>query len=206
MATLEQIIFYKNFKYKPKLMNRCIEIIQTSDDENRVRAYKWFVFILNNKIVRKNILNYKNLLKKNVNFNQDSFSNEELISDCYMVFDVCIKNYNIQQSIERKSNFYFFFNMSLSRKFFTDFRNSLKTSNIELSDAIESKCQGQTHNHINLEFLYETLHMSEIEIRICRSRMNGESKESFLESNIDIDKGMYAKSLTKIKTILQTYL
>ena len=59
-------------------------------------------------IVKKNIANYLNLL--NNTEAKDMPDRDELVADCYIIFDKCLEKYIIKGNY----NFYFYYNKSLS--------------------------------------------------------------------------------------------
>ena len=109
---LESVLFRRDFYYNLKFVEKCIKIIQTSNNEKRVKAYKSLVFKMMKDIVKKNVANYLNLLR-NVDY-PDIPERDELISDCYVVFDKCVSKF----LVDKGYNFYFYFNNRLSISYF----------------------------------------------------------------------------------------
>ena len=120
---LESVLFRRDFYYNLKFVEKCIKIIQTSNDEKRVKAYKSLVFKMMKDIVKKNVTNYLNLLR-NVDY-PDIPERDELISDCYVVFDKCVSKF----LVDKGYNFYFYFNKSLSRNFFREYYKKIQNNN-----------------------------------------------------------------------------
>lgn len=198
--SLESTYFKKDYRYKTKFINECIAKIRFSDEEKRIRAYKNLVFKMMKGVVLKNISNYLNLLKP-IYRKEVLPERDELISDCYIIFEKCLEKYIIND----KYNFYFYFNKSLSRNFFRYYQKEMqRNNNVEITEAL-TVTNNKLHNNENLEsvdLLMSNLGLSELEIRICRSRLLGQKTSEFLEENTDISSGMYSKCLKEIKNIL----
>lgn len=199
---LESMYFKADYHYRAKFVNKCISIIRYSKDERRVRAYKNLVFKMMKDIVKKNICNYLNLLQNTEM--KDMPDKDELIADCYIIFDKCLEKYVIKKNY----NFYFYFNKSLSRNFYRDYQKEFQRSNnhVEVSEALESVNKG-FHDYREpdtTELLMEHLGLDELEKRICRSRMLGQKTSEFLKENPEVTNGQYSRCLKRIKEVLQT--
>lgn len=200
--SVEHKYFKANFYYRVKFVNKCIIITRFSKNEKRKQAYKNFLFKMMKDIVRKNIFNYINLLSGT--HRKDSLpDSDELLSECYIIFDKCISKYNIN----KRNNFYFYFNKSLSRSFFRYYQKELKRgSDVEITENITNKNNSFHCNDTpdTIEILMDQIQFDEIKKRICRSRMLGEKTSEFLEKNKDISVSQYSKSLKIIKEMLLT--
>lgn len=199
---LESMYFKADYHYKAKLVNKWIAIIRYSPNEKRVKAYKNLVFKIMKDIVKKNIANYLNLL--NNTEVKDMPDRDELVADCYIIFDKCLEKYIIKGNY----NFYFYFNKSLSRNFYRDYQKELQRSNghVEISEALEAVNKG-FHDYREpdtTELLMEHLGLDELEKRICRSRMLGQKTSEFLKENPEVTNGQYSRCLKKIKEVLTT--
>jgi len=198
--SLESVFFKKDYHYKAKFANKCIAIIRFSKDEKRVDAYKNLVFKMMKDIVKKNISNYLNLLK-NV-YRKDTLpERDELVADCYLIFNKCLDKF----IINKKYNFYFYYNKSLSRNFFRCYKKEMQRNNgIEITEAL-TIVNSNFHDNSQpdtTELLMIHLSLNELETRICRSRMLGQKISEFLKENTDITNRQYSKSLKRIKEIL----
>lgn len=189
-------IFKLSFYYSNERVNRFIEIIQTTDDECRIRAFKILVFKMMKDIVSKNIVNYLNLIT-NTNLEENPPTQDELLSDCYLIFDNCIEGFKLG------FNFYFYYNKSLSRNFFRNYQRLIRKKNtmFELTDSIQviNENMHTTKNHLSVEYLMDTLNFTDLEKRICNSRLNGEKSVEFIEKNDDISSNEYSRALKSIK-------
>ena len=189
-------IFKLSFYYSNARVNRFVEIIQTTDDERRKRAFKILVFKMMKDIVSKNIANYLNLIT-NTNLEEEPPTPDELLADCYIIFDNCIEGFKLG------FNFYFYFNKSLSRNFFRNYQRLIRQKNtmFELTDAIQVMNENMhtTRNHLSMEYLMDTLEFTEFEKRVCRSRLNGEKSAEFIERNDDVLPNEYSQALKSIK-------
>ena len=192
---LENVLFKKNYHYKAQFINKCILIIKCSNDEKRIKAYKNFVFRMMKDIVKKNVSNYINLLRGSNC--PDIPERDELITDCYIIFDICLKKYKVR----KKYNFYFYFNKSLSRNFFRCYQNSLKNGNVELTEAIVT-----VHPKLKVEpeedtisVLINNMNFSELEKRVVYSKLEGKKTSEFLKENPDVNNSQYSKALKIVK-------
>lgn len=201
--SLESIYFKKDYHYKAKFINKCIAIIRFTKSEKRQRAYKNLVFKMMKDIVKKNIANYLNLLS-GLEVKDMLPSRDELIADCYIIFDKCLGKYKLGKGY----NFYFYFNKSLSRNFFRDYQKAMqRNKGVEITEAL-SVVNPNFHDNTppdTTELLMIQLELSELEMRICRSRMLGQKTSEFLEKNPDVTNGQYSKSLKRIKDVLITF-
>lgn len=201
---LESVYFKKDYHYKAKFVNRCIAIIRFSKNEKRVRAYKNLVFKMMKDIVKKNISNYVNLLQ-NTERKDTLPERDELVADCFLIFDKCLEKYKLGKGY----NFYFYFNKSLSRNFFRDYQKELQRNNnhVEVTEALETVNEGfhDTREPDTTELLMIHLGLDETEKRICRSRMLGQKTSEFLEENPDISNGLYSRCLKRIKEVLNEF-
>lgn len=203
--SLENFYFKKDYPYRVEFINRCIEIIRFSEDEKRCAAYKNLVFRMMNKIVKKNIGNYLNLTRAVYNKNLIP-SNDELIAECYLVFDKCLERY----IIDPNNNFYFYYNKSLSRNFYREYQRLLKTNkNVEITDYLihnEKNLHSDAEADLNaIKHVIENLGFNDVEKRICFSKVEGQKTAVFLEQNKDITNVQYNKGLKRVKEVLSFY-
>lgn len=195
---IERVIFSVDLKYNPKLINRCIFIIRNSEDENRISAFKLYIFRMMSKIVRKNIYNYQNLMR---NFeNPIEIENIELISECYITMDKCLEGYLLKDT----GNFYFYFNVALSRKFFKWYQRDIRHQKVEITENILTTSPDlRSESKVDMmDFLMQTLNFNDTEKRIINSKLVGQKMSDFLEYNSDITPDVYARCLKRIKIIL----
>ena len=198
--SLESSYFSADYHYKTKFVNKCIAIIRFTKSEHRRKAYSNLVFKMMKDIVKKNIANYLNLISS-VEDRDELPTRDELIAECYIIFHKCITKYRLG----RGYNFYFYFNKSLSRNFFRDYQKAFARSNsVEVTEALETVHPGfHDYRHVETtELLMYHMNLSEVEMRICRSRLNGQKTSEFLQENEDVTSNMYSKALKHIKDIL----
>jgi hypothetical protein len=160
-----------------------------------------FIFKMMKDVVKKNICNYTNLL--NGTPCREIPTHDEMIADCYVMFDKCVEKFKVSKT----NNFYFYFNKSMSRNFYRDYQKELQNSQTELTDAIATM-HPQLHDNREpdtMEALMENLNFSEIEMRIIRSRLNGQKTSEFLEENPDVTNGQYSRSLKRMKDMIRYY-
>lgn len=196
-------IFKTSFYYSNARVCRFIEIIQTTENERRKVAFKQLVFRMMKDIVNKNISNYLNLIT-NTKLVDEPPEYGELVADCYIIFDTCVNGFKLGY------NFYFYFNKSLSRNFFRNYQKLVKQKNtmFELTDAVEALNEEMhiVHNYVSVELVMEQLEMSELEKRICISKLNGKKSIEFLNENEDVSQLEYSQALKSVKVKLKQIL
>lgn len=189
----------REYKYNRKFINVCIMRIRFGKrSEKAIRGYKTYVFKAMRDIVKKNIQNYLNLL--NGSPCRDIPEYDEIISECYIVFDKCLEKYKVT----KYNNFYFYFNKALSRNFYRCYQKELNFPNVELSSEIATVHPDlASHKSVDTtELLLHNLKFSEIEIMVCRSRLNGEKGTEFLRKNKEITQKQYNDAMKNIKDVL----
>ena len=197
MATKK--IFRKEYKYKRKFINACIMRIRYGKrSERTIRGYKTYIFKAMKNIVNKNICNYINLLNGTPCRSIPEY--EEVLSECYIIFDKCLEKYKIT----KYNSFYFYFNKALSRNFYRLYQKELNMPSVELSDEMASvhpmlSIDGSVET---MELLLHNLGLNELEKKICRSKLKGEKGTEFLKKNKRISNKKYTDTLKKIKDLL----
>lgn len=197
---LENNIFKTDYYYKPKSVNKFLVMIKFGNTEKRRLAFKNLVFRMMKDIVIKNISNYLNLLN-NTPMKDNLPDRDELVSECFIIFNKCIEKYKVHPS----HNFYFYFNKSLSRNFFRDYQRSLTNDRIELTEAM-STCHPElreSEKTNTIFILMENMNFTELEKRISQSRLLGQKTSEFLEENPDVTSVEYSKALKHIKEMLK---
>lgn len=196
--SVERQLFSQTFKYRIGFVNRCIVIIRYCHDERRAAAYRNLLFKMMGALVTKNVTNYLNLL--NGSNAVDIPTRDEVIADCYVMFNKCLEKFVILKG----ANFYFYFNKSMSRNFYTLYKKSLKDRHGDISEALNS-----THPNLrtsdlvdDTDIIFANYGFNELEVRISRSRLSGQRKTEFLANNPDVTPAMYGRALTHIKQLL----
>lgn len=193
---LEKKLFCAEYTYNIELVNSQINIIQNSKDKEQISLTKNIVFKQMKNIVIKNITNYINLLN-GIQYH-DIPNKEDLISECYLIFDKCVKRYKLNYD-SKSSNFYFFFNKALSRYFFKDYRSILNKYSDDFIRVINDINEAKTHQIDDLTTMLKLLNFSEDEINIINSKVLGENKKKFLNKNENISDIKYTTMLKNIK-------
>ena len=195
--SLESTLFKKDFFYNAALVEKFITIIKTSKNPKRVSAFKTLVFKMMKDIVKKNIANYLNLLRNTEV--EELPERDELVADCYIIFDKCVDKFITGCGY----NFYFYFNKSLSRNFFRDYQKEVKRNNLttEITDVltIVNSSFHTTEISESADFFMAQLQFTEVEMRVCNSRINGQKTSEFLKQNPDVSNSMYSKTLKSVK-------
>lgn len=199
---LESSYFKEDFAYDADLAHKCVCVVRYSKQEKKVSAFKDLLFKMMKDIVKKNIFNYLNLLSS-VRGRNELPDRGELVAECYIIFDKCLDKFKITP--ERRFDFYFYYNKSLSRNFYRDYKKAIKNSRkVEMTDAVETVCKGfHEYSHPDTsEMLMENLKLSDLEKKICRSRLIGQKTSEFLAENEGVTNGQYSRSLKRMKELI----
>ena len=167
--------------------------------ERTIRGYKMYIFKMMHDIIKKNICNFINLLTNGTEYREIP-EHDDVITDVYITFDKCIERYKVSKG----KKFYYYFNKSLSRNFFREYKKRQRQLNTEMNDIMEvshPNLQFRTHNYTT-EVLMENLCLNEVEKRIVRSRLAGQKITDFLKENKDISNNQYLSALKKMKAMI----
>lgn len=200
--SLESTYFKIDFFYNVPLVEKYVKIIQTSKSQKRVRAFKNLVFMMMKDVVKKNIANYLNLLRNSEL--EHIPERDELIADCYLIFDKCVYKF----MLGRGYNFYFYFNKSLSRNFFRDYQKETKHNNstTEITDVmtVVNSSFHSSEDRVTIDLLMDQLGFTELEKRVCKSRIAGHKTSEFLKANKDVTNSQYSRILKTVKEKLNS--
>ena len=104
--------------------------------------------------------------------------------------------------LDKNYNFYFYYNKSLSRKFFRDYQKELKRGKENKLSEIKEIKSSNNEDYFSLEILLEKIKLTPLEKKICYSRLSDQKTRDFLKENSDITSFQYTKSLKNIQKIL----
>lgn len=190
----------KEYKYRRKFINACILRIRYGHrKEKTIQGYKTYVFKSMKIIIDKNICNYMNLL--NGSACEDLPEYNEVLAECYLVFNDCLSKYKIT----KYNNFYFYFNKALSRKFYRCYCRELHRPKAKITKemtAVNPKFSHNPHLHSE-EIIFNSLNFSELEREIVRSRLKKETITEFLKEHEGVSRLCYQKTLENIKFLLK---
>lgn len=191
-------ILKRDYKYNRILINSIIMRIRYGRRKPRtVQGYKTYIFKAMKDIVEKNIQNYLNLL--NGSPCRDIPEYDEILSECYIVFNKCLEKYKVS----KYNDFYYYFNKALSRNFYRCYQREINFPQTELTDKIVVHPILVDYKSIDTtELLLHNLRLSEFERVVCRSKLKGEKGTEFLRKNKNITQKQYNKALNKIKEVL----
>lgn len=194
-------IFDKDYIYNPKIVNKYLLIIKTSKEQPKKEKYQILLFQMMKEVVNKNINNFLSLLINSGCYKED-LKRQDLIADCYCIFDKCLTNYRVS----KKNNFYFYFNKSMSRSFFRDYQKQLRRSNKEVANfKIFSDSASVNDNPEMMSFLLENLKFTKIQKGIINSKLMGQRLEDYFELNPKITSIVYYENLKQIKEKLKEH-
>ena len=206
---LESKYFKHNFYYDNARVERFIEIIKSPNSSpQRQQAFKNVVFKMMKDVVKKNMRNYLNLLTNGTSIEKEEIPTEdELVADCYIIFDKCLTKYKLGAGY----NFYFYFNKSMSRCFYRSWTKEMvrDNSSIEIGEALETvnarfhTSADHTSNSMNL--LLSTFDFNPLELRVIKSRLAGQKTGEFLKANTDVTHNQYSAALKSIKERIQGF-
>lgn len=204
--SLEQQFFSVSFRYDSKFVDKLVLHLHEATKPKHMEGLKWLIFKMMKDIVKKNSLNYLNLLRKLPDSSLFEIPTiDDLIFDCIDVYDRCIKNYEIG------SNFYFYYNTALSRYFFRKYQREFdRIENItefENDDRLTNILSYSSNGGVErVELLIDLLQFSPLEKEICLSRCNGERTEDFVKRHKDVSSSAYTKAMKNIKKKLSDTL
>lgn len=163
-----------------------------------IKGYKTYIFKSMKDIVEKNIQNYLNLL--NNSSVRDIPEYDEVLSECYIVFDKCLEKYKIS----RYNDFYYYFNKALSRNFYRSYQKETKHPQVNITAEMEVVNQSlyDKRNVDTIELLLHNLQLTELEKQICRSKLKQEKGAEFLRNNKNITQKQYNEALKNVKLVL----
>ena len=206
---LESKYFKHDFYYDNDRVERFIEIIKSPESSpERQQAFKNVVFKMMKDVVKKNMRNYLNLLVNGTSIDRDKIPTEdELIADCYIIFDKCISKYKLGCGY----NFYFYFNKSMSRCFYRSWTREMvrDNSSIEIGEALETVNSrfhtSADHTSNSVDLLLRNFEFTALELRIVKSRIAGQKTGEFLKANTDVTHNQYSVALKRIKERIQSF-
>ena len=206
---LESKYFKHDFYYDNNRVERFIEIIKSPDSSpKRQQSFKNVVFKMMKDVVKKNIRNYLNLLCNGTSIPAEEIpTTDELVADCYLIFDKCLTKYKLGCGY----NFYFYFNKSMSRCFYRSWTKEMSRDNshVEIGEALETvnerfhTSSDSASNSISL-FL-STFNFNTLEMRVIKSRLSGQKTSEFLKLNTDVTHNQYSVALKAIKERIQSF-
>lgn len=199
MSLQKKIFRQKSYHYKNQLVNSCIMRIRYGQRSIKtINGYKLFIFKCMKDMITKNINNCINLIRNGTS-SRECPTFDELLSDCYVVFETCLNKYKIRKN----HSFYFYFNKSLSRYFYRLYKKEINMSCVELSEEITICHHGLRHNEMDYtQSFLEKLGLSEMEMLICKSKLQDEKKIDFLKNNPTCNDKLYNAALRHIKQII----
>lgn len=205
--SLESKYFKHDFYYDNARVERFIEIIKSPcSSSRRQQAFKNVVFKMMKDVVKKNMHNYLNLLTNGTSI-EEIPNTDELIADCYIIFDKCIEKYKSGCGY----NFYFYFNKSMSRCFYRSWTKEMTRDNnsVEIGEAIET-VNTRFHTRADatggtMELLLDNFGFKGVERRIIKSRLAGQKTSEFLKKNPDVTHSQYSQALKNIKERIKEY-
>lgn len=192
-------ILKRGYSYNRKRINTIIMRIRYGRRKPlTIKGYKTYIFKAMKDIVEKNIQNYLNLLNNSPC--RDIPEYDEILSECYIVFDKCLEKYKVS----KYNDFYYYFNKALSRNFYRCYQREVNFPQTELTNEISliHPKLADTNGTDTTELLLHNLNFTEFEKVVCRSKLRGEKGTEFLRKNNHITQKQYNEALNKIKKVL----
>lgn len=192
-------IFRNNYRYNKTLATKIVKRVQSGSTSNGAEtALKLLLFKMMKKLVKKNSFNYINLLN-GIQF-EELPTSAELISDCYMVFDVCVSKFKTDGGYD----FYFYYNKALSRNFYENYRRKSRAKEVKMFEWIDNVNDDMRVKGVydSIDSILNRINFSELELRVIKSKIDGISMNEFLKLNEDITQLEFNKSLKKVRHTL----
>lgn len=204
VMSLSDSIFSTKFYYNPQLVEKYVDIVISSSekgDSKRCGKFKELIFRMMKDIVNKNIANYLNLIR---GVNADTPTHDDLIADCYFVLDKCVGNFKTGAGYD----FYYYYNKSLARNFFREYQRITKSVNrisaVEITEVVNENTVTLANHETSISLVLGLLNLTELERRICDSKLSGERVADFMERNADITQSQYVAALNSLKNKIKT--
>lgn len=196
--SVEDKLFKKDYAYNEQKCEILICHIQKCRDEKQVVKTKHLLFKMMGTVVAKNVSNYLSLLN-NSNC-RDIPSRDDVLGIAFSIFESCVGKFKVGHGF----NFYFYLNKSFSRAFFRLYQRALKnTNNVTAVDFQEMNIEYKNNGEDELNLIIETMHFTDVEKRVCWSRLRGENRATFLENNTDVTSQQYTAALNVLKEKLK---
>ncbi len=194
-------IIEKDYAYYKDEANRRIILIKSTSNQKRREKEEIELLKSVSDVVRKNINNFKKLcINTNLPFDRDDTEVE-----AYIIFKKCINNYKLT----KESNFYFFVNKAMNQNFYMLYKKRLEERNFDNIFVSEQKHINPARNHSFhefhdfVEFDLVCLGFDDLERKIIASKVQGQTKEDFLDLNPKITGVAYNDYLKSAKKKLQ---
>jgi hypothetical protein len=68
---------------------------------------------------------------------------------------------------------------------------------------MEMNFEGKTNSDEEINLVIATLHLTDLEERVCWSKLHGENRAAFLEDNTDVTPQQYGAALVSLKDKLK---
>lgn len=183
-----------NYGYDRAKAKRYALVIKKCKSQRKSEKFKIELFKLMHVIIVKNVRNFYWLEK----FYKDKlYTEDELVSEFYIVFNRCCELY------DPKHNFYTYLNKSLTwRSQRIIDRQHKKLANTVKSEGIIDFHGSSGNDAEFLDFEMSNFGLSGEEIDIVKSRVRGDKISDYLDEK-DMDSNEYYKHLTNIKNAIQ---
>ena len=189
--------------YTAQGASKCIILVKRCSNEKVVLESKMELYRLLSSIIVKNIENFYYLTK---NYQDVFHTKEDLISEAYVVFEACLKNFDIK----RGKLFYMYYNKALTRAFLRIIdRNYLKHANaVRIDPKHETYVFASQSSYAEVDFTdmhFDIFQLSEGARKVARSKLNKQKIQDFLDEpeNQDITWNKYFQLLAEAKLKLQ---
>lgn len=161
--------------YTTKIISGYIIIIKRTKSLQAQQQAKHKLFLLLSKIFIKAINNFT-FLTKNIPKHKLLHSMDDVAMECYLVFDVCLQNLDLQQT----KKFYYYLNSGLNRRVYRIYEKQYK-KHFGIIENTEDNYHLITNKGYsqNIDFTEIDLSsLTEEEINILKFKMQGSSKLS----------------------------
>lgn len=198
------ILKHSNVEYDRKRASQIILLIKHCEREHKIEQYKFELFKLSAKLLIKAINNFFKLVE-NIPEKKILHENIDIVSECWLIFDRCVKNIKIKDH----SKYNFYLNTSLNRGIHRVYEKYYKKHfDVVTNDQVMEFGLTTAKSSMSMADLTEldlSMNFSEIEIKIINFKISGEKQVVFLK-NENMTNTQYSELFEGIKEkILNLY-
>lgn len=182
--------------HESKKIIQHILVCQYSHNEQAKARNKILLFRRLSFIVVKQVNNFFFLAR---NYGKSVFhTKDELVAECFITLDRCAGNFDW---INNRTNFYLYYNKSLSRDMFRLFeRHYLKHGNcISIEEKHHKVCTCEQNNDGLIEHYMDQAKLNDQEKRVVESRLKSQRLRDFYNENEDMSGSTFYKVLDSAK-------
>lgn len=205
ILSYQYLLENKTHYYDKREIKRLLIKSKKSKSRRIARKSKEVLFLSLSNIVIKNIENFFNILYRKGYIKDNIHCKDELISECYIVLDKCVEKF----AFNKGTIFYWYYNRALTNrmsriieKIYYKHRSAYRIESSSHEYYIETKQLVDIETDF-IGFYYDTLKLTEEEIKIIEAKLHKTSIKDLIEEELQITQNEYYKTVSRIKTKFQ---